>query len=271
MILKQIDFLSPQITLYHKGFLSHSTIISGIISIISLVIIISFGIYYSLDLIRRENPGACFLNRFVEDNLKYSMNYSSIFHYISLGESQDNREFDLRAFRLVGFEAYYTDYIENKNIKNFDHWLYSLCKIENDKEGIKKIININYLETSLCINKYYNSKDKLYYDLNDTNFRWPSIQQINTKSNANSYNIILEKCEDETLELILGKGSTCKNDSEIGNYFSGKWGTVLYFIDHYIDVLDYKEPNKKYFYSIQNILNKERYSKITLISILLQL
>ena len=260
MILKQIDFLSPQITLYHKGFLSHSTIISGIISIISLVIIISFGIYYSLDLIRRENPGACFLNRFVEDNLKYSMNYSSIFHYISFVESYNNREFDLRAFRLVGFEAYYTDYIENKNIKNFDHWLYSLCKIESDKDEIKNIVNINYFETSLCINKYYNSKDKLYYDLNDTNFRWPSIQQINTKSNANSYNIILEKCEEETLELILGKGSTCKNDSEIGNYFSGKWGTVLYFIDHYIDVLDYKEPNKKYFYSIQNILNKERYS-----------
>ena len=70
MILKQIDFLSPQITLYHKGFLSHSTIISGIISIISLVIIISFGVYYSLDLIKRENPRACFLNRFVEDNTK---------------------------------------------------------------------------------------------------------------------------------------------------------------------------------------------------------
>ena len=260
MILKQIDFLSPQITLYHKGFLSHSTIISGIISIISLVIIISFGVYYSLDLIKRENPRACFLNRFVEDNTKYSMNYSSIFHYISLSESKDNREFDFQAFRLVGFETYYTDYMENKNIKNFDHWLYSLCKIENDKEGIKKIVNINYLETSLCISKYYNSKDKLYYDINDLNFRWPSIQQIKTNLNVNSYNIILEKCEDETLELILGKGSKCKNDSEIEKYFSGKWGILLYFIDHYIDILDYKEPNQKYFYSIENTLNKERYS-----------
>jgi hypothetical protein len=70
----------------------------------------------------------------------------------------------------------------------------------------------------------------------------------------------LEKCEDETLELILGKGSKCKNDSEIEKYFSGKWGILLYFIDHYIDILDYKEPNQKYFYSIENTLNKERYS-----------
>ena len=39
-----------------------------------------------------------------------------------------------------------------------------------------------------------------------------------------------------------------------------KWGALLYFIDHYVDILDYKDPNKKYFYSIENIINKERYS-----------
>ena len=46
------------------------------------------------------------------------MNYSSIFHYLSFGENNVNREFDFKAFRLVGLEAYYTDYIENKNINN---------------------------------------------------------------------------------------------------------------------------------------------------------
>ena len=73
MIFKYIDFLSPQITLYHQGFLSHSSIISGIISIISLVIIISFGVYYSLDLIKRESPKAFSFNLFVNNNLKYPM------------------------------------------------------------------------------------------------------------------------------------------------------------------------------------------------------
>jgi hypothetical protein len=43
--------------------------------------------------------------------------------------------------------------------------------------------------------------------VNDPNFRRPSIQQVNIASGGNSYNIILEKCEEETLELILGKGS----------------------------------------------------------------
>jgi len=260
MILKQIDFLSPQITLYHKGFLSHSSIISGIISIISIVIIISFGIYYSLDLIKRENPKAFSFNNYVDENLKFSLNSSTIFHYINFVETNENREFDLKAFRLIGLETYYASYIENKNIKNYDHWLYSLCKEENYINEIKNLININYFGSALCISKYYNSNNGKYYNVNDTNFRWPSIQQISLISGGNSYNIILEKCDEETLELILGKGSKCKKGSEIGNYFSGKWGTVLNFIDHYVDILDYKEPNKKYLYFVENTLNNERYS-----------
>lgn len=260
MILKYIDFLSPQITLYHKGFLSHSSIISGIISIISIVIIILFGVYYSLDLIKRESPKAFSYNRFVNNNRKYPMNSSSIFHYINFIESIEMREFDFKAFRLIGFETYYSNYIENKNIKNFDHWLYSLCKIETDINEFKNIINNNYFESSLCISKFYNSNDKLYYDVNDPNFRWPSIQQVNLTSEGNSYNIILEKCEEETLELILGKGHKCKNDSEIEKYFSGKWGTMLNFVDHYVDILDYKEPNKNYFYFLENALSQEKYT-----------
>ena len=82
MILKELDFLSPQITLYHKGFLSHSSVISGIISIISIIIIILLGVYYSLDLINRENPKIFFFNRFVEDSGIFPLNSSSIFHYI---------------------------------------------------------------------------------------------------------------------------------------------------------------------------------------------
>ena len=259
MILKQIDFLSPQITLYYKGFLSHSSVISGIISIISIVIIILFGVYYSLDLIKRENPKAFSFNRFVDDNLKFSLNLSSIYHYITFVETNEIREFDLKAFRLIGLETYYANYIENKNIKNFDHWLYSLCKLESNINEIKDLVNINELESSLCISKYYSLNDKKYYDLNDPNFRWPSIQQVNITS-GNSYNIIVEKCDEETLELIVEKGSKCKSESEIKNYFSGKWGLVLNFIDHYVDILDYKKPNNKYFYYIENTLNKERYS-----------
>jgi len=54
MIFKKIDFISPEITLFHKGSLSHSSIISGILSLISCSIIIIISVYYFLSLIYRE-------------------------------------------------------------------------------------------------------------------------------------------------------------------------------------------------------------------------
>ena len=53
MILKKIDFISPEITLFYKGSLSHSSIISGIISLISCTIIAAISVYYFLMLIYR--------------------------------------------------------------------------------------------------------------------------------------------------------------------------------------------------------------------------
>jgi len=48
MIIKELDYLSPPITFYYKGFLAHSSIISGIFSIISFIIIIALAVYFSL-------------------------------------------------------------------------------------------------------------------------------------------------------------------------------------------------------------------------------
>ena len=45
MFLKKIDFISPEITLYYKGSLSHSSIISGIIS---LIFLFYYDMYFSI-------------------------------------------------------------------------------------------------------------------------------------------------------------------------------------------------------------------------------
>ena len=68
MLIKEFDILSPNISLYHKGSLSHNSWMSGLLSIFSIIIIILCGVYYSLDLIKKENPKAYFYNRFIEDS-----------------------------------------------------------------------------------------------------------------------------------------------------------------------------------------------------------
>ena len=260
MILRKIDFLSPKITLYHKGFLSHSSIISGVISVISFIIIIIFAIYYSLDLIRRQNPKVYFFNRFVEDAGLIPLNSSSLFHYISFGNVHIVRGFDFYSFRLVGFEKYYSNYIKDRNLSKFDHWLYGLCNYDINVKEINDIINRENFEVSACIRKFYNSTDGKYYDIDDQNFKWPVIEHGTTNPEIKSYSIVVERCEEDTLELILGKGNKCKNDLNIDYLFDGGWEIHLNFIDHYIDILDYKAPNIKYFYRIENTFNKNTYS-----------
>ena len=260
MILKEVDFLSPQITLNYKGSLSHSSILSGILSIISFLIIIIFAICYSTDLIKRENPKVFYFNRFVEDSGIFPLNSSSIFHYISLCDKEIIKEFDFYSFRLVGFETYTSIYLTDRDLSKFDHWLYGFCNYEIDLLEIKHILNEENFQKSACIKKYYNSLDKTYYDIGNPKFRWPIIKHGNAHPDANGYSIIIEKCKEDTLELILSKGNKCKNESNMDFLFTGEYGTHFNLIDHYVDVLDYKHPNRKYIYRVENTLDKDNYS-----------
>ena len=125
-LLKKIDFLSPDITLYHKGDHSHSSWMSGIISLIQIIIVIFCGVYYSLDLIYHREPMAYYYNRFIEDAGFYPINSSSFFHFLSISTEKDSiieYDFDFLSFRVIGLDAYYMDYLDNKNLTNFDHWL----------------------------------------------------------------------------------------------------------------------------------------------------
>ena len=54
MFIKRLDYLSPHITFYHKGLLFHSSLVSGIISIISIVLIIILTVYFSKELIEKK-------------------------------------------------------------------------------------------------------------------------------------------------------------------------------------------------------------------------
>ena len=58
MLFKKFDFISPQITLYFKGDEKHSSIFSGIVTIISYTLIFIFMIYDIRDFI---NPQFIFI------------------------------------------------------------------------------------------------------------------------------------------------------------------------------------------------------------------
>ena len=58
MFLKKMDMLSPKITLYYKRNNTHSSKISGVLTIFAYLSVICFGIIYFLRYINREDPTA---------------------------------------------------------------------------------------------------------------------------------------------------------------------------------------------------------------------
>ena len=212
--IKRLDYLSPHITFYHKSFLSHSSIISGILSIISIILIIISVIYFSLEIIEKKEPKIFSFNSFINDSGYFPMNASSLFHFISIATIFSNNEYDgvdFGYFRIIGFEELFDNYLIDKNLNSREHWLYGKCNNETDTEGIAHLVNYDYFERSACIREYFNPKDQKYYDTGDPKFRWPEMAHGTYNKNYKIYNLIIEKCQEDTINYILGENSHCKN------------------------------------------------------------
>jgi len=265
MFLKRVDFLSPPITFYYKGYLSHSSILSGILSIISMILILILAIYYSLEIIQRKNPKIFSYTTFVEDAGTFSMNSSHLFHFISMSTILSNFVNDginFTYFRIVGLEVYYESYLASKNISEYDHWLYGRCNNNTDTQGISDMITYDFFERSACIRKYYSTKDQKYYDTNDLKFKWPVIAHGTHNPNYQLYNIIIESCKEDTVDLILGEGSHCKETEfyELNQNYTYFGVSYFYYINNFIDIINYGKPKKQFFDVIEGMLYKNEYA-----------
>ena len=263
MILRNLDYLSPSITFYYKGFLSHSSMISGILSILSIILIIIISVYFSLDLIEKLNPKSYYYNRFTNDSGIIPINSSGLFHFISLSYDDKNKinsGVDFRSFRIIGFQTFYSEYELEKNISKLDHWLYGFCNNETDTKGIEYLIDYDFFNNSACIRKYFNSSEQKYYNTKDPKFVWPTLEHGTYHPKNKFYSFFLERCNEETVSLILGEGNHCKSDREIIELLYPTSGVRVFYIDNYIDVLNYKNPVIKFFNKVENGLKLNKYT-----------
>ena len=265
MILKNFDFISPEITLFYKGSLSHSSIISGVISFISCAIIISITFFCFLGLIDREKdcPKIANNNQYIEDAGIFPLNSSSLFHFISTvgdGNQPFYEDFDFTTFNLIGFENYGQNMEDGNDITKYNHWLYGFCSKENDIKGIENLVTQHFFIKSACIRKYFDSSSQNYYEIGDKDFRWPTLEHGTFNPQNKIYSLIVYKCDQNILNNIFGKGHKCKNDEEIEKVIN-KGGLIHFnFIDHFVDILKFEEPIKKYMYRIENAIDKDNYS-----------
>ena len=257
MFLKKFDIISPRISIYHKGSLIHSSVFSGIISIISVLFIFAIAIYYSLDIILKKNPKVYNINSYIEDVPIFKVNFTSFFHFIniiSVGYNSGIDGIDFTKFRIIGSKAYYSNFLRT-NIKSIDHWIYGPCNNNSDLGEIGKLIKYDFFSKCACIKKYYNHYEGKYYDIGNPNFTWPEIGHGLSHDDNKMYNIYLQNCNENIVGEVLGNDSQCKNITEINQYLQTprKQKMIhLYFLDHYINNSDYRNPNKPYFSRIES-------------------
>ena len=261
MFIKDLDYISPPITLYQNSLLSHSSLFSGILSCLAFILIAIYCSFFSLDYIKHKNPNSYYYNSFVEDAGFFPINSSSIFHFLSIKDSGTYElGFDFQMFRIIGIVKQFESFYLRNDIKNMDHWIYGKCNNDSDTKGISYLIDKDFFNESACIRKYYNKTEGKYYDTNEPNFKWPNLSKGNFNPNQTFYSVVVEKCQEDTLQLIFGNNLHCKNETEIEKYFQKNHNFHFNFIDEYIDLLNFREPSKKFFYKIETPIEKDKYN-----------
>ena len=269
MYIKYLDYLSPRITFYYKGFLSHSSIASGIISIISIIFLIILVVYFSLDIIQRKDPNTSYFKSFTGDAGEYQINTSSLFHFINIVKNERGNiiyeEFDFTYFNIIGVQAYTDNYLSNldrNGIYSFDHWIYGYCNKEVNTEGLDDLITYKSFEKSACIKMFYNKSDDQYYNIGVSNFSWPRIAHGTFNESNVLYGLNIQRCNNITIKKILGNEYVCKSKEEIDSFFKFRGSIIIYFyfVNNYINVLSYEKPNNKFFYRIENPFTYDKYS-----------
>ena len=246
MFFKKCDFLSPKITLYFKGEQIHSSIVSGIITIITYLIIFVYMIYKIRDFINKKNPNIYHYHKYEKDIGPYLINSSSIFHFFQLiniyGETDINIDYD--AIRIIGVDKSIDNYMRNYDLSQLNHWIYGPCdfyKIKDDE--LNNIIRENIFSHSACLKEYYSCISKKYSKIGDSDFKWPVLYYSDSNPNRTLYGIIIEKCHNDSLK------NNCKSTEEINNFFE-RHSMILNIVAQYADVLNYKKPYSKYIYTL---------------------
>ncbi len=246
MFFYYLDFISPDIKLYYKGRTKHTSIFSIIISIIAFIILMILSIVFSLDFFLHRNPTSFYYNRFVDDIGVFYLNHSSFFHFISF----DNYSaYDRKAFSLVGVQnSIEATYVANNNESNFDHWIYDKCD-KSDIDEYYQFLNdkIVYFENGLCIKKFYNSTLRKVILFNESDFVYPTVEHGASSTNEIYYGVFIQRCQNNS-EI----NSDCYDNRTIDNIIYSTISYSIFFVDHIIDIENYKHPFKYFFHQILN-------------------
>ena len=241
MLIKNLDFITPKITLFYSGSLKHSSFISGLLSILIVLVCLSITLIFSMDFLFKKHPVAFYYKQTIDDVDEYEINNENFFHYVSLYFVNGSAFTNTKYFHIIGIynlSSNPDDYVDEYS---YSHWIYERCddldfyNIYNIKfnSNMKKIFN-----ESFCIKFYYNADTNTTISINDSNFFYPKIAHGYSSDNNLNYGILLKNCVNNT---IFGN-QICTNQMNINTEFIYLNNFYINFLKTNVQLRNYSSP-----------------------------
>lgn len=236
--LLKIDWFSPNITLYFNKKLKHSSIFSGLLSIVQLLVIITLIVYYTQVILTHKKGIFFYYKRFEQNPGIFELNPINFNHNLTIN---GNGLYDPKAITVIGIEE--TPSKLPNNLYSHNHWIYSLCPNSEEKN-------------LLCLYKFYSAKENKMYFANEENFIFPSITSGILNDDVVPYTIIFKKC---------GGEEVCHSNEETSRQLDEMKSLKISFSNKYIELQNYKNPFVNQNVKINIVLSKNLSSVTNLI------
>ena len=257
MNIKQIDFLSPKISLFYKGKKSHSSNVGAVMTIL-MVLLSGLYIFYLLYNILHHNiSNFMFYKNYLDDAGHYIFNDTGgIFHYFQIYnyQKQEFSQFNTKYIRVFMSRLLYKNYPHS--LSENEHWVYDICRDGLDNKNIPKDVfkETNSFSKGVCLRYYYDNEKKKYYPIEDKeNFKYPYLIHGSGRNDNLLLETVIEKCNNKS--IITDLLGPCGDDNEIDDYLNIHKAIFFQLLEKQLDTENYSKSLYQYIYSISGSLD----------------
>ena len=258
MTIRELDFLSPSITLFHFDRRTHTSKLGGVLVIIMIFCCVGYTSYLLFSTITHKRITSIFYKKFEFEAGYYSLNSSSMFHFLQIFSADNGGYFDEYDSRYIRtYTTFVRSNFNESRIYEFDHWIWDRCREGIDNKNIDSSLfeNVQNFTNAACIRYYYNSKEEKYFESNEAGFIWPNLEHGSAQRNNVYLTTVVKKCfNDSRIDKILG--TNCAMKEEINNYLTNYFAIYLYFTDNQVNPLNYSSPITQYLQTISSGIGK---------------
>ena len=205
MKIKNIDFLSPKITLFYYGSERHKSSVGAIMTLMMIILSTIYIFYLILSIVRHKISEFMSYRSYLTDAGLYLFNDTTgIYHYFQLYNLRKNEYGDYNPkFVRIFMSRLYKSYQNNQAIlSENEHWVYDICREGIDNENINKELfsEGTYFYKGACLRYYYNNDKKEYFPIEDkNNFKYPYLIHGSGRIGNLFLETVIEKCDNSSI------------------------------------------------------------------------